>query len=274
MRWLEARNRSTNEPVVQDNGPIVSLTTFEPRWERVHFTLESIGAGTQKPSRLMLWIAPSVLELGVPDALARLQKRGLEILMCEDIGPHKKYFPAVNLLTLDHDLVTSDDDVLYPLDWLQSLQDAARVQPGCVIAHRARSIRFTPDGQLAPYAQWSHCRSANASPLHMAVGIGGVLYPTALQIALRDAGDGFKASCPRADDVWLKAVALRAGMDVAQVASDAPFLIEVPGMRESGLARQNVLQGGNDQQIQATFSDRDLARLYEAWSMQMPPRES
>lgn len=265
MRWLDSRNRHSDESVVQAGGPVVSLTTFEPRWSRVYYTLESIGAGQLKPSRLILWVAPSVLQLGMPEPLTRLQKRGVEILQCEDIGPHKKYFPAVNMLAPDHHLVTADDDVLYPLDWLERLSSAAMRLPGCVLAHRARTIAFAPGGELAPYSQWSHCVTAKPSLLHMAVGIGGVLYPPVMQQALREAGDRFKLNCPRADDVWLKAVSLRNGVDVAQVAETAPFLIEVPGMRESGLARHNVNEGGNDAQIRATFTSDDIELLHNAW---------
>jgi hypothetical protein len=261
MHWLDSRNTKCGEPVVQSGGPVVSLTTFEPRWARVHYTLESIGVGLLKPSRLLLWVAPSVLQLGMPEALRRLQSRGVEILPCEDIGPHKKYFPAVNVLASDIPLVTADDDVLYPLDWLERLSAAAVRLPGCVVAHRARTIALLPAGGLAPYSQWAHCHSAMPSPLHMAVGIGGVLYPPVMQQALRQAGDGFRNSCPRADDVWLKAIALRHGVDVAQVADMAPFLIDVPGMRESGLARHNVNEGGNDAQIRATFTDDDVEIL-------------
>lgn len=261
MRWLDSRNRHSGEPVVQAGGPVVSLTTFEPRWSRVYYTLESIGAGELKPSRLMLWVAPSVLQLGMPEPLKRLQRRGVEILQCEDIGPHKKYFPAVNILPLDSHLVTADDDVLYPLDWLQTLSSAAMRSPGCVLAHRARTIAFSPTGELASYSQWAHCLSARPSPLHMAVGIGGVLYPAVMQQALREAGDRFKLSCPRADDVWLKAVSLRHGVDVAQVIETTPFLIELPGMRDSGLARHNVIGGGNDAQIRAVFTDADIRIL-------------
>ena len=41
---------------------MVSLTTYEPRWHNVHYTIESIGCGRLRPSRLVLWIAPSVLQ--------------------------------------------------------------------------------------------------------------------------------------------------------------------------------------------------------------------
>lgn len=264
MHWLESRNRHCAEPVVQAGGPVVSLTTFEPRWARVHYTLEAIGAGHLKPSRLLLWVASSVLQMGIPDPLKRLQSRGVEILQCEDIGPHKKYFPAVNMLASEVPLVTADDDVLYPIDWLERLRAAALRLPGCVLAHRARTIALLPDGGLASYSQWAHCHSARPSALHIAVGIGGVLYPGVMQQALRQAGDGFRTNCPRADDIWLKAIALRHGVDVAQVADTTPFLIDVPGMRESGLARHNVNEGGNDAQIRATFTNDDMVILRSA----------
>ena len=92
---------------------MVSLTTYEPRWHNVHYTIESIGCGRLRPSRLVLWIAPSVLQAGTPETLRRLSARGLEIRTCDDLGPHKKYYPQVMEGAAQRDLVTADDDVLY-----------------------------------------------------------------------------------------------------------------------------------------------------------------
>lgn len=264
MRWLDRRNQELADPVVQEGGAVVSLTTFGQRWSRVHYTIESIGSGRVKPSRLLLWVAPSLLEDGIPEPLKRLQRRGLEILSCDDVGPHTKYFPAVNHLPLRCDLVTADDDVLYPLDWLERLRDAALQRPEQIVAHRARTISFLGDGQLAPYVQWRHCNDVSPSPLHFALGVGGVLYPPVMQHALRDAGDGFRLCCPRADDVWLKVVALHHGVDVCQIAPAPPLVTDLPGTKGSGLARHNVSGGGNDEQIRATFDSPALSVLREA----------
>ena len=46
--WLQRlmrRNESSRESLLSPAGPVVSLTTFEPRWPIVHHTIESIGAG-------------------------------------------------------------------------------------------------------------------------------------------------------------------------------------------------------------------------------------
>ena len=69
MHRLRQRNLASCEPVVADGGPVVSLTTYEPRWERVFYTIESIGAGRLRPSRLVLWVAEPLLRQGVPDSL-------------------------------------------------------------------------------------------------------------------------------------------------------------------------------------------------------------
>ncbi len=264
MRRLERRNAQSRESLLSPDGPVVSLTTYEPRWPRVHYTLESIGAGRLKPSRLVLWVAPSVLTLGTPAPLQRLVARGLEIRSCEDLGPHKKYFPLVMEGPAKRDLVTADDDVLYPADWLSKLADAATQRPEFIHAHRAHVMAFASDGSFLRYADWPACRSTLPSPLHFSTGVGGVLYPPAMQEHLRAAGDGFRAVCPRADDIWLNAVAFRAGIAVCQAAVFSPLLFEVPGTRTHGLAKHNVEGGGNDQQLAATYTDEERARLRAA----------
>lgn len=261
MRWLDERNVRCSESVLQKGGPVLSLTTFGTRLQQVYYTLESIGAGRLRPSRLVLWVSPNVAQDGLPIELVRLQKRGLEVCACDDVGPHTKYFHAVNHGSPSCDLVTADDDVLYPSDWLELLVLASQRLPETVVAHRARVIRFQSTGVLAPYTQWSHCASSAASALNFALGVGGVLYPVNMQKALRAAGDGFARCCPRADDVWLKAIALRNETMVAQIASAVPEVINLPGARLSGLARKNVAEGGNDVQIDATFSASEIECL-------------
>lgn len=259
---LRERNRDRAASLLGSDGPVVSLTTYEPRWSHVYYTLESIGAGTLKPSRLVLWIAPSVVTLGMPATLRRLADRGLEIRTCEDLGPHKKYFPIVNEGSPTRDLVTADDDVLYWEDWLATLAAAARQRPGYVHAHRASVMSFDASGRFLPYVDWPACRSVQPSPLHFFTGVGGVLYPPPLQEALRQAGDAFRSCCPRADDIWLNAVAWRSRTAVCQTAPFAPLLFEVPGTRAHGLARENRDSGGNDRQLTMTYTPEERAQLH------------
>lgn len=261
MRRLDERNRDSRESLLSAGGPVVSLTTYEPRWASVHYTIESIGWGGLRPSRLVLWIAPSVLELGTPQTLRRQVARGLEIRTCEDLGPHKKYFPLVVAGRATRELVTADDDVLYWGDWLETLVAASHERPEYVHAHRANVMAFDAEGRFLPYVDWPACRTTRPSPLHFFTGVGGVLYPPRLQEALRLAGDGFRGCCPRADDIWLNAVALRSGVEVCQTEAFSPLLFEVPGTREHGLARENRQNSGNDRQLEMTYTTLERAQL-------------
>ncbi|HEY6134422.1 MAG TPA: hypothetical protein VIW70_10610 [Rubrivivax sp.] len=263
MRRLQHQNLQGAGPVAVPGsaGPVVSLTTFGQRIEQVHYTVESIAAGTLLPSRLMLWVDAVVLQRGLPAALQRLVARGLEVRGCQDVGPHTKYFPAVNALPADRALVTADDDVLYPRRWLAGLVQASRADPTSIVCYRAHVVSFATDGSLAPYDGWPACRSTLPSPRHFVTGVAGALYPARMQLALREAGDAFLACCPRADDIWLNAIAWRTRVPVRQITPFHPVLFELPGSRSTGLARHNVQGGGNDEQLRATFSAAELAAL-------------
>ena len=114
-------NRLATTPVTEPGGPVVSLTTFGKRSEKVFFAIESIANGDARPSRLILWIDDEVLLNNPPATIRRLAKRGLEVKPCKNYGPHKKYYPYVESeQTFSAPLVTADDDVLYPQYWLKN----------------------------------------------------------------------------------------------------------------------------------------------------------
>jgi hypothetical protein len=85
-----------------------------------------------------------------------------------------------------------------------------------------------------------------------------------MQSVLAKLGTAFSDCCPRADDIWLKAVALRERIMVRQV---VPAHARNDDLREtrgqSGLAHYNISGGGNDIQLAATFTPDDLAFLRE-----------
>jgi hypothetical protein len=264
LRALDAANRESSRPVVEPGGPVVSLTTHGIRLGQVHYTLESIAQGELRPSRLVLWLDQGLVERGLPDTLHRLMARGLEVHGTVDVGPHTKYFPQVmSEPSPALPLVTADDDILYPPYWLQALQAHATRHPGTIACFRAHQVGLLPGQRLAPYAEWRRCQSTEPSHLHFLTGVSGVLYPVAMQQALREAGNGFLQACPKGDDIWLNLVALRSGHRVAQVKALGRRFFDLPGTKEEGLARSNVRGGGNDRQLAATYSAEDLAKLAE-----------
>ncbi len=261
---LRARARWSQGSLLGDAPVVVSMTSYGRRLRTVHLALESIGGGRERPRRLILWLDESVLA-DPPPALARLRARGLEILPTADWGPHKKYYPYAASLPPGErhrvPLVTADDDVLYGYRWLAALLARHRRHPADVIAHRAHRIVLV-DGRIAPYSRWADLGYDEAGPRTFATGHSGVLYPPAMLDALRAAGTGFTACAPHADDVWLHVNALRAGITVRPVSDGLTTYRSVPRTGWSGLRSQNVLGGGNDKQIAATYRPGEVELLW------------
>jgi hypothetical protein len=187
--------------------------------------------------------------------------RGLEILEVEDVGPHTKYYPYVTAKAVhDVPLVTADDDVLYPRQWLSTLAIGGERAPDNINCHRAR--RLVLDGHvLAPYAQWPVVTTTRPSSRHIALGVAGVWYPPAFLSRLQKSGLEFLSTSPRADDLWLHRCAVLWGFRVSQLFATAADFPTIYRGQELGLLHGNVLAGGNDEQKKATHDAEVLSIL-------------
>jgi len=262
MLDLQWQNASATTPVAGGTGPDVSLTSYGKRLQTVHLTLESIGAGSLLPRRLILWLDDRGAARHPPPALRRLQARGLEIRQVEDLGPHKKYFPYLLEVPLTGAMVTADDDVFYPRNWLSGLHTRYLEQPGCVHAYRAHIAAIDRNtNSFKPYGLWEPCRTKAPNRLHFSTGCSGVLFPVPVLEALRRGGRGFLDCCPRADDVWLNLHAVRTGFPVAQVHEESLRFVGPLLTQGKGLFHQNLFSGGNDRALAATFNDTDMELL-------------
>lgn len=247
--------------IVGKGGPVVSLTTYGKRFETVYLTLESIARGSSLPSRLILWVDEVDRYNSRPDSLRRLEARGLEILLTPNYGPHKKYYPYLESQNiLEKPLVTADDDVIYPSTWLARLVDGYIHNPAVVSCYRAHVAKLNA-AEFAPYMTWHGCRTDRPSAWHFATGVSGTLYPPLLQEKIKEAGRGFEATCPRADDIWLHLQALRAGFKIRQIKMWEQNFPELPGTQDTGLVLENVHGSQNDLQLQKTYTGNDIALL-------------
>lgn len=259
---LAWRNRLSSDAVVAADGEaVISLTTYGARLANVHLTIESIGAGTVKPRRLILWLDK---DGPVPPGLARLVKRGVEVKLCENFGPHTKYFPYIEAETsFQLPLVTADDDVIYPTYWLERLIAANKQFPDLINCYRARDIVLTETG-LAPYLSWPLSSDCVPSLDKLMTGVSGVIYPVAMQQHLKNHGRAFIPVTPKNDDVWLHVVSLRHRIPVRQLAPTAAEYGVSPGSQEQALWTTNQFGGRNDEQIKVTYTDTDFHDLKAA----------
>jgi hypothetical protein len=259
---LFLRNCFSNARVIDaSSSVVVTLTSHSVRVKHAFAAIESIGNGSLKPSRLILYLGHDQEYLSLPATLKRLVNRGLEIRFCNDVGPHTKYYPHLVAETkLELPLVTADDDTMMRRDWLATIMARWRHEPEIIHCFRAREIKLNDNG-MEPYNNWPLCQSDQPSIRHFATGVSGVIYPPAFQYALKTAGDEFLNRCPRADDIWLHVMALRHGYRIRQISTRSLEQLSIPGMSRFGLRRSNVDGSGNDDQIKKTYTHEDIQRL-------------
>lgn len=156
------------------------------------------------------------------------------------------------------DLVTADDDIMYPQGWLAALIAARRAHPGEFVGYRAKRVLLDVAGELAPYAEWPSADVGESGPRVFLTGGAGVVFPQRLIGQMHEAGDSFTETCPRADDIWINVQALRAGVVTRRVPCRG-FALSFPRSQgEGALHTDNVGRGGNDRQLAATLTPGDL----------------
>jgi hypothetical protein len=214
---------------------------------------------------MILWIDDEAIFSSPPQAIRRLQRRGLEIKLCTNYGPHKKYYPYVaSQEAFPTALVTADDDMLYPRYWLQRLAEALQEYPETVNCYWAHVIAVSEEG-IGKYVDWKQCESTRPSFCHVALNGSGAIYPPSVLTVLKRAGSSFKLCCPKTDDLWLHVQAIRAGYRVRQIVPRLPYFSfqGIPGTQEIALSRENVTHGnGNDLAVKAIYKETDIQLLW------------
>lgn len=245
---------------------IVSLTSIPERIATLQLVIDSLLRQRHQPDRVVLWLnhtdvpgRPRLTPETLPVSLTRLEARGLSIEWCENLGPHCKLIPALKRFPRAK-IATADDDVLYKPDWLGALVAAQAREPQYIHCHRGHLMRYDAGGELLPYKQWGRYAAglARASFDLFPTGVGGVLYaPGDLAPEIFNERV-FRAICPRADDIWFKAMSLLAGKKCKLVpqSSFRDHQCELKASRVNRLRAYNVVGGGNDVQLRA------MAQLY------------
>ena len=261
---LRLRNRYSSSSITGEDGPTVSLTTHGLRLKNVFLAIESIARGSVKPSRVMLYLDVEEHVLHPLKTLQRLQRRGLEIHLAENLGPHTKIQPWIaNAPSFSVPHVVVDDDILYPRWWLERLSMCAASDPESIHAYRTHRMVSADDGKsLTAYDSWPPGQN-KPSNLHLATGCSGILMPPAFLLIMRDAGQGFRETCPRADDIWLAYLAVEHRIPISQVDQESLHFDVIPGTQVISLNASNVFEGQNDKQIKSTFQSSTLERIVE-----------
>lgn len=91
---LRAVNRWATSSIVGDGDANVSLTSYGRRIDTVWKTIETIGAGTLKPRRVILWLDDPAVLADLPGSLRRLCARGWRFVLATTTGRTRSTFPT------------------------------------------------------------------------------------------------------------------------------------------------------------------------------------
>jgi hypothetical protein len=230
---------------------IVSLTSIESRLSIVHLTIRSLLDQSVKSEKIVLWLHHS-LSNKIPNKLSALQSKRFEIHFSDQTCAHRKLVESLKLFP-DHIIVTCDDDVMYPNDWLLTLHQESKSFPLEIVAHECRVITYDENNRVLPYANWSGEKIGGSEFNTLAIGYGGVLYPPHSlhkDVTKRELYDNL---APRADDLWFKAMAIKAGTSVRRTSCKQEKPVPIAFSQGISLKKFNVREDGNRMQWQATL---------------------
>ena len=227
---------------------IISLTSYEGRFRELPITLYSLLNQSLKPDRIILWLSEDFKEINaLPYDITQFIKNGLEIRFVKDIGSYTKVIYAFKEFS-ESIIVTADDDIYYPKDWLKKLYLSFIAHPDDIQVHRAHRADLN-----RKYNDWEkHIKEESALYENFLTGVGGVLYPPNCfsKEVLRE--DIFLKQAPTCDDVWLWVMALVNKRKIRIVKNYIKTLMHINIFKQlfsKNLYKKNI-QGLNDEQLE------------------------
>ncbi len=246
---------------------VVSLTTISSRLGTVGKVLRSIADQSVAPDNIILNLStmPYLLDEGIskevlPADVRSLVRAGLvEVNWVENTGPYRKLVNAVERFKGQNVVVvTADDDVLLPRDWLYLLVREYQ-KTGCSVCFRSRLVIETSEG-VRPYREWPIVRTETSqAPSRLLIGTGkhGILYHVShFGDALFD--QEFRECAPGADDLFFKVCLMLEGVKTANVHLDRRDKVMLDVKFDSSHEKGPALFDTN-----SSLNDAKFARLLE-----------
>lgn len=232
----------------RDEEIIISFTSFPARFNSVYYSVRALLNQTLKPDRIILWLAEEECkDISLPKCLENLKKYGLEVKYAsENLRPHNKLYHTLRKYP-EAIVITVDDDIIYDSKLVERLYKAHINNQRCVccnMAHEITLVNSLPD----LYDNWNGgaINKNGISNYYVALGVGGVLYPSNCFDEEYFDASLIKSLSLSADDLWLKITELRLGIPVLKInkVSKIPFV--VGGSQKVALGHENNGMKKND----------------------------
>lgn len=263
---ISSKTKGITENTVLSKPIIVSLTTYGKKIYDVYLVIESIFCQTCKPNRIILWLDKEKFsDETIPYVLKSQVSRGLEIQYVSDDGPHTKLLPAYERFGYEAHIISIDDDIIYPVDMIERFVVEYNKNPDKVYFNKGHKILFDKKRNIQPYLSWVNSGIVDYCSLwNFPLGVYGVFYSSGVlhyEVSNRKL---FRLICPKADDVWFKAMSLMTQTPCIYVEQGMLIgnnFVSIELNREEALARTNVDEGYNDTQIKDVFEKFNLNNI-------------
>lgn len=254
LPYLFSKYPYSPAPNLHENAPVVCLTSFPARINKVWLVIECLLRQTMTPYKIILYLSKDQfpnLNL-LPKDLLKLQSDLFCIKLKDgDYKSHKKYWYAISEYP-DRPIITADDDIIYPSNVVERLVMASETNPKVVPAIYTSIINWK-DGVLLPYSKWRGWPELNCVSSKIFFGSGGgVLFPIGSLNGADDKIDNIMKVCPTADDIWLNCIVRKNGYKVMAIDSH----ISVPEWKNKhnvSLSYLNNTLNQNDKQLYDTI---------------------
>lgn len=214
---------------------IVSLTSYPKRINVVPLVIDSLLRQSLKPDMMILWLAEEefpIKEKSLPKALRRYIKFGLTIKWCTNLKSYKKIIPTL-LEFPDDIIVTADDDIRYPENWLESLYSAHLVHHNEIVCHYSyqphieeQSTKSFPEIIKTP---------GILTGIQIIGSGGGALFPPHSLYKDVTRTELFSNIAPHNDDYWIWAMAKLNKTPMRLIDNFMDNIVCIEGTQENGL---------------------------------------
>lgn len=227
---------------------IVSLTTYNKRTKTVYKTIESIFNQTTKPDKIILWLDKDEFNINnIPKTLKKQIKQGLEIDFYHNIKSYKKIVPTLKKYP-NNIIITTDDDILYPKDFIEKLYNAYLLDNTKIYCNY--SFKFLNKY----YRPTTNIKELQYLFTYIGTGAGALFPPKILPNEIFDE-ELFTKIAPIHDDIFISTLCMKYGIKIKNVNTDYMKYIKLLQKRtvfdtqSIGLVKQNYKQHKTEVQL-------------------------
>jgi hypothetical protein len=229
---------------------VISLTSFPPRFNMLHYCLKSLLNQTLKPDKIILFLTNEEIDNveNLPEPVKELVRYGITIeTVQENIKPHNKYYYAMQKFP-ESIVITVDDDCFYNRKFVEAMYESYVKHPNSISARRVHKMAIKDKNELSSYNEWKfeYKKIKKPSLELIAAGSAGSLYPPGIMPKETFNIELIRNLCLDADDIWLKFMEIRNGIPVVLVKNHWFNTIGINNTQTVALGKTNVRKNQND----------------------------